>query len=155
MTTRETFLSRREFLKWIGVGGVAGTFAGFLLGGLRFLFPNVLYEPPTRFKVGKPGDFPLNQGTFLEKKQIFVFNTAEGFYAVSSICTHLGCSVRKSAKGFECPCHGSKFDENGDVLSGPAPRPLAWYRLNLGRTGDLIVDKQDPVDHKFRLKITA
>ena len=125
------------------------------MGGIRFLFPNVLYEPPSLFKVGKPSDFPLGQATFLEKKRLFIINADDGFYAISSICTHLGCNVRKAANRFECPCHGSKFDTDGKVVSGPAPRPLSWYRMKLSHSGDLMVDKAEVVDQHFRLKVIA
>jgi len=148
-------VSRRNFLKWIGAGGLISTLGGLFVGSLRFLVPNVLYEPPTLFKVGKPTDFPLGQTTFLEKKRLFIINAEDGFYAISSICTHLGCNIRKAADRFECPCHGSKFSAVGDVVSGPAPRPLQWYRMKLSRTGDLMVDKGDLVDHRFRLKVVA
>jgi Rieske Fe-S protein len=49
--------------------------------------------------------------------------------AVSIICSHLGCSVTWEAEKnqFICPCHSSAFDQHGDVLNSPAPRPLDYY----------------------------
>jgi len=67
--------------------------------------PEVLYEPPRRFPVGRPADFPPASVTFVGERRVFVFNTPEGFYAISAICTHLGCNVNHEAeKGFACPC---------------------------------------------------
>jgi Rieske Fe-S protein len=120
---------------------------------VRFLFPNVLYEPPSRFPVGLPQDFPPGSATFLPARRLFVFNTPQGFYAISSVCTHLGCNVRHDqGQGFTCPCHGSAFDGLGRVVSGPAPRSLAWFGLSLSSRGELVVDEQRLVDPDYRFK---
>jgi cytochrome b6-f complex iron-sulfur subunit len=118
----------------------------------RYLVPTVLYEPPARFTIGDPSRFPAGSVTFLEDRRLFLFNGSDGFYSVSSVCTHLGCNVKRAATGFECPCHGSRFDENGRVVQGPAPSPLAWYALSLSPRGDLIVDLERTVGPDFRLK---
>jgi cytochrome b6-f complex iron-sulfur subunit len=142
---------RREFFL-TGCVAVGLASAGFVVSTLRYLVPTVLYEPPARFTIGNPGRFPPGSVTFLEDRRVFLFNGAEGFYAVSSVCTHLGCNVKRAATGFECPCHGSRFDENGRVVHGPAPKPLAWYALSLSPRGDLIVDLERSVGPDFRLK---
>jgi cytochrome b6-f complex iron-sulfur subunit len=61
--------------------------------------------------------------------------------AISTTCTHLGCIIGPSATGFACPCHGSRFDQDGNVTGGPAPKPLPWYALSLAPNGELEVDK--------------
>ena len=143
--------SRREFFV-IGCSAVGLASAGFVVSTLRYLVPTVLYEPPARFTIGNPGRFPPGSVTFLEDRRVFLFNGAEGFYAVSSVCTHLGCNVKRAATGFECPCHGSRFDENGRVVRGPAPSPLAWFSLSLSPRGELIVDLDRKVGPDFRLR---
>ena len=60
--------------------------------------------------------------------------------AISNTCTHLGCVVATTEIGFDCPCHGSRFDADGTVLGGPAPRPLPWFRLSLSPSGEVEVD---------------
>ena len=151
-TTRATNgLDRRSFF-WVGWASIAAASVGFLVSTFRFLVPNVLYEPPSRFSIGRPGDFPPGTATFLEDHRLFVFNGAEGFYAISSTCTHLGCNVKKANQGFECPCHGSRFDDNGQVVRGPAPSPLSWYALTLSPRGDLVVDLERTVGPDFRLR---
>ena len=144
-------LDRRGFF-WVGWASIAAASAGFLVSTFRFLVPNVLYEPPSRFSVGPPAEFPPQTATFLEDHRLFVFNSADGFYAISSVCTHLGCNVKHGGKGFACPCHGSEFDENGRVVHGPAPKPLAWYALSLSPHARLVVDLDQPVNPEFRLR---
>jgi cytochrome b6-f complex iron-sulfur subunit len=143
--------SRREFFV-AGCAAIGLASAGFAVNTVRYLVPTVLYEPPSRFMVGKPGDFPPGSVTFLEDRRLFLFNSADGFYGLSSVCTHLGCNVKHAASGFECPCHGSKFDDNGGVIQGPAPAALAWYALSLSPRGELIVDLDRRVGPDFRLK---
>ena len=52
-----------------------------------------------------------------------------GFRAISATCTHLGCSVRPDGRGFRCPCHGSRYDAEGNNTGGPAPRPLPRFAV--------------------------
>jgi len=143
---------RREFFFLTGCAAVGLASAGFVVNTFRYLVPTVLYEPPARFTIGDPGRFPPGSVTFLEDRRLFLFNGTDGFYTVSSVCTHLGCNVKRTATGFECPCHGSRFDENGRVVRGPAPAPLAWYGLSLSPRGELIVDLDRAVGPDFRLK---
>jgi len=143
--------SRREFFV-AGCAAIGAATAGFGVSTFRYLVPTVLYEPPARFTVGSPGDFPPGSVTFLEDRRLFVFNGADGFFAISSVCTHLGCNVKRGGPGFECPCHGSRFDENGRVVHGPAPTPLAWYALSLSPRGEVIVDLDRTVGPDFRLR---
>ena len=146
--------SRRRF---VAVAGGAGLVAGALglLGALaRSVLPDVLYEPPRRFPVGRPGDFPPASVTFVSERRVFVFNTPDGFYAVSAVCTHLGCNVNHEPdKGFACPCHGSTFEEDGRVRTGPAAWPLPRFAMSLSRRGELIVDTRRTVGPDFRLKV--
>jgi nitrite reductase/ring-hydroxylating ferredoxin subunit len=143
-------IRRRMFA--VGCISLGAATAGFLAAIVRYLVPNVLYEPSRRFNIGPPSGFPAGSVTFLPDRQLYVFNQADGFYAVSSVCTHLGCTVKHAGSGFECPCHGSRFDGNGRVVQGPAPRPLAWYALSLSAYQQLVVDLDQPVGPDFRLR---
>jgi len=151
--TRPTVrLDRRTFF-WLGCVAIGSATAGFLVSTFRFLVPNVLYEPSSRFAIGPASEFPPDSVTFLDDRRLFVFNSADGFYAISATCTHLGCTVKRSATGFDCPCHGSRFDENGRVIRGPAPEPLAWYALSRSARGELVVDLDRRVAPDFRLRV--
>jgi Rieske Fe-S protein len=66
---------------------------------------------------------------------------AEGVYAVSRVCTHLGCIVKADARGFSCPCHGSEFAPDGTVLKGPAPKALPWLALSRVAGETYLVDE--------------
>lgn len=136
----------------VGCMAIGAATLGFLGATFRFLVPNVLYEPSRRFDIGSPQDFPPGSVTFLPDRRLYVFNSADGFYAISSICTHLGCNVKRGGPGFACPCHGSRFDEDGQVVHGPAPSPLAWYALSLSPHTQLVVDLDRQVGPAFRLR---
>ena len=142
----------RRWMFVVGCASIGAATTGFLAATLRFLVPNVLYEPSRRFDVGLPSDFPTGSVTFLPDRRLFVFNEADGFYCISSICTHLGCNVKRGGPGFECPCHGSQFDESGRVVHGPAPKSLAWYALSLSPHARLVVDLDQQVSPEFRLR---
>ncbi len=148
---RDAMSGRREFFV-VGAAAVGLATAGFVVNTFRYLVPTVLYEPPARFTIGQPDSFPSGSVTFLEDRRLFLFNGPDGFFTVSSVCTHLGCNVKRVATGFECPCHGSRFDENGRVVHGPAPTGLAWYALSLSPRGELVVDLERKVGPDFRLK---
>lgn len=153
-TSPEEETSRRKFLFLTGSATVIAGVLGFLGATVRYLFPNVLYEPPNRFPIGFAKDFPPGSVTFLATHQVFIFTTTQGFYAISSICTHLGCNVRYvTGDGFACPCHGSLYDKNGNVVAGPAPRPLPWFGMSLSSRGELVVDKGRLEKPDYRFKV--
>ena len=147
--------TRRKFLEMLGKISFFAAFGGIFTSTMRFMLPNVLYEPPTSFTIGTPDDFPPDSATFLEDSRMFVFRRPEGLFAISSICTHLGCNVRweEEIDGFECPCHGSSFDKNGKNTGGPAPKPLKWLKLTLESDQKLVVDTRNEVDRDFRLQV--
>lgn len=156
--------SRRRFLKDLGfyafLSAVVAQFAAFI----RFLMPDALKKPPHRIKIGAPQQFPQG-ATFIRSASLFVVRRQNEFYAISAICTHLGCTVNKERGHekeksldenfeFDCPCHGSQYDDEGRNISGPAPRPLQRFKLHLADDdGQLLVDLQENVDAAFRLCI--
>lgn len=151
----EPITSRRNFLELAGKFSFFAAFAGIFTSTMRFFLPNVLYEPPTSFLIGSKDDYPADSITFLEENRLFVFHVPAGLYAISSTCTHLGCNVNwnESRKGFDCPCHGSTFDQNGLNIGGPAPKPLQWYKLTMNQKDQLIVHTLKEVDKNFRFKV--
>ena len=74
-------------------------------------------------------------------RSVALFRDAAGIFAISTVCTHLGCIVKSEADGFHCPCHGSRFRPDGNVLKGPAPAPLKWLSVSRSEAGTYIVDE--------------
>jgi len=143
----EGAVSRRKFLSWVGVAWMAFTgsmaLAAVQIG--RFMFPNVLFEPPLVFKVGYPEEFAVGavDERFKEKYGVWVVRSEKEIYALISTCTHLGCTPNwLAAEGkFKCPCHGSGFYKSGINFEGPAPRPLERAAISLSDDGQIVVDK--------------
>lgn len=140
-------MDRRGFLSWFGIAWLsfAAATTGALSIVLRYLFPNVVFEPPTSFKAGLPSDYEVGvvDERWKEKFGVWMVRTAEGIYALSTICTHLGCTPNwlGNENKFKCPCHGSGFYKTGINFEGPAPRPLERLRISLAEDGQILVDK--------------
>ncbi len=147
-------LPRRGFLQ-LAFGWLAAIFAiaASTAASVRFLVPNVLFEPNQRFRAGKPDDYPEGSVTFLDEEQVFLLRQGNTFRCLSAICTHLGCTVNRTEQGYHCPCHGSVFDDQGKVKSGPAPRPLDWFLVELTKDNRLLVDKNQHVQSDKYLAI--
>ncbi|OYV78724.1 MAG: hypothetical protein B7Z73_19465 [Planctomycetia bacterium 21-64-5] len=148
--------NRRFFLgfalgSFLGVGftSLTATVGLWTLGTARFMFPNVLIEPPSKFKVGFPGDFAPGMVEEKFKAQFGVWVVKAEYqgqmeiYALRSVCTHLGCTPNwlEGEQKFKCPCHGSGFYKDGINFEGPAPRPLERYAIHLADDGQLEIDK--------------
>jgi cytochrome b6-f complex iron-sulfur subunit len=148
-------VSRRDVLNEIAFGALGITGIGSAVVAYRFLSPNVLFEPPTTFRAGSPDLYPQNSVTFLPNQQVYIVRTGDGFYAVSAVCTHLGCITqwKPEAEMIACPCHGSKFKPNGVKIEGPAPRPLPHFQIALTLDGELQIDKLEIVKPTQVLKV--
>jgi cytochrome b6-f complex iron-sulfur subunit len=147
---------RRSFLSFavgsfLGAGftSLAATVGLWTLGTARFMFPNVLIEPPSQFKVGFPSDFAPGMVEEKFKAQFGVWVVKAEYqgqlqiYALRTVCTHLGCTPNwlEGEQKFKCPCHGSGFYKDGINFEGPAPRPLERYSIHLADDGQLEIDK--------------
>lgn len=143
-------------LEAIGAGAIGIAAAGAALLTGQFLSPNVLFEPAASFKVGTPDLYAPDSVTFDAAHNVFVVRAPEGyFYALSAVCTHLGCVVNYKAdqKIIACPCHGSKFDTAGNVLHGPAPQPLQHFSVSINEHGLIVIDKSQIVAPGTVLKV--
>ena len=132
-----------------GFSLLAATHLLWLLGLARFMFPNVVIEPPTKFKAGRPEDYQPGQveTRFSNRFGVWIVrHEYEGqpqIYALRAYCTHLGCIPNwlDAEQKFKCPCHGSGFYKDGVNFEGPAPRPLERYAIRIAEDGQLEVDK--------------
>ena len=148
--SKSTQHSRRNFLKkfpvWAAIG--AGLLASLSL--LRQFVPR-LTRHQRRFKVGRVNRFPVNTFTYLADWKLFVYRDHQGIRAVSAICTHLGCVIERNDDGFQCPCHGSCYNDLGEVLSGAAPKNLPWFELQKDVDGQIVVDMGRTVSPEEKL----
>jgi cytochrome b6-f complex iron-sulfur subunit len=150
----KTTMPRRSFMSWMTLAWAA--FTASMLAALtataRFMFPNVLFEPPPTFKAGYPNEIQVGQvdERFKQKFAVWLVRTAydqyanaSGIFALSTVCTHLGCTPNwlEAEQKFKCPCHGSGYYKTGVNFEGPTPRPLERYAISLADDGQILVDK--------------
>ena len=126
------WFTRREFLSLTAWGCVFAGLGASVLAVLRYVIPQITYDPPSIFKIGKPEEYVPGEVTERLKKRYRIWvcrdGVAEGaaIYVIFARCTHLGCTPNwlEGQKKFKCPCHGSGFRRTGINFEGPAPRPL-------------------------------
>lgn len=146
--------TRRDFLETIGLswgflgwGSFILSMLGMLLYTVRFLFNNAPPQLKSEFRAGTVEDYePEVVDDKTKENGFWIIKHREGsqvlIYALSTTCTHLGCTPNWLAgeRKFKCPCHGSGFYITGVNFEGPAPRPLERYSIRLdGPT--IVVDK--------------
>jgi len=165
MADTDEGLTRREFINWFWVGWATFSIAVGAIATLvgRFMFPNVLFEKPMAFRAGKPDEYGVGvDERYKDTQNVWIVRSPEGFYVLSTTCTHLGCTPNwlSSEKKFKCPCHGSGFRMTGMNFEGPAPRPLERYSIALDDTGNIRIDKSRKIrdvlnwgDADFLLKV--
>jgi cytochrome b6-f complex iron-sulfur subunit len=149
-------MSRRGFFSWAAVAWVGFTVAigGCVTAMGRFMFPNVLFEPPTSFKAGNPADFSpgVVDTRFVDKYGVWIVNDQSRIYALIAICTHLGCPPAwlDTQNKFKCPCHGSGYYKSGVNFEGPTPRPLERARIFISPDdGQVVVDKSQKYQYEL------
>ena len=145
-------MPRRDFLGLSSLltAGAALLFA--TVGMLRLPKAAVLPVPARKFKVTLPETLAPGGAFQPPGRNVAVVRDGDGVYAVSLVCTHLGCIVKPSATGFDCPCHGSRFSSDGSVTHGPAPTALQWVEIT-GAEGSYTVDESVVVPQGTRLNV--
>jgi cytochrome b6-f complex iron-sulfur subunit len=135
----EAQLSRRNFLVLAGKSMLA--LCGLVGLGELLQYLSYQTEPsaPTQFDLGPAGDYPPGSRTLLPNAQAVLLHTEAGFIALSLVCPHLGCTVKPSEGGYACPCHGSRFNQDGSLRNGPASRPMKVLKVEETPDGRLIL----------------
>lgn len=140
-------MKRRNFIDVFFGGSLLATIAAFLYPVVRYVLPSkstgVVQNSVT---AAKAGELPPNAAKVFKfgSAPAVLINTAEGnLVALSAVCTHLTCTVRYDGETgtLFCPCHNGRFDLNGNVLSGPPPRPLDTYAVEISGP-DIIVSRK-------------
>jgi cytochrome b6-f complex iron-sulfur subunit len=131
---------RRDILGLSALGSLLAALAFAGLGMLRLPKAAVLTSPSKKFRVTFPESLAPGEAFVPPGRNVALFRDAEGVYAISTVCTHLGCIVKPVPEGFECPCHGSHFAADGSVLRGPAPKALPWRPVTISGS-DCLIDE--------------
>lgn len=132
-------VSRRDFIK-LSIKFLFGLISVLSLGGLvRFLNYKSHPELPSEFNLGDIAMYPLGSRTIRSDIPAVIYNDAGEIIAFSLTCTHLGCMVEENGEEFSCPCHGSRFGKDGQVLKGPAQKPLRRLHVEVQEDQALIL----------------
>jgi cytochrome b6-f complex iron-sulfur subunit len=144
---RDIPISRRNFLGLAFAGSLAALVGQGLAATLKFLQPPKVAGFGGLVLAGKVDEFPQGSVTRVMAGRFYILHNQDGLLAVYQKCTHLGCSVPwvEGEGQFHCPCHGSLFNRNGEVIGGPAPRPLETFRIEV-KNGEVWVDTSKPVN---------
>lgn len=139
-------ISRRSFLALLGVGACMGAASMVGAAAMGYLYPNAMKTAPSVFSLGRPQDVLATEGKlFIQKQKVFVEVSQGRVRCQTAVCTHLGCTVNAVETGYSCPCHGSTYDLLGFNTGGPAPRPLTYYQVYRGASGEVLVDKSKKI----------
>lgn len=143
--------TRRRFLQWL-LGGTLGlTALAAARISERFMQPPLPTSRPSPAKVAAVDAPAEGASLYMPTVRAYLMRDQAGFYAMTAICTHLGCLLDKSADGLVCPCHGSRYNRDGRNLTGPAPAPLNHLAVSWGKSGDLVIDPNIVVSPGERL----
>jgi cytochrome b6-f complex iron-sulfur subunit len=132
---------RRDFLGLAALWSAASAAMFAFIGVARLPRAAVIPAPSKKFRVSLPENLAEGAAVVPAGRSVALFRDAEGVYAISTVCTHLGCIVKSAPDGFHCPCHGSRFAPDGTVSKGPAPAPLTWLAVSKGDGGTFVVDE--------------
>jgi len=144
--------SRRGFLTWAYLSGLGLVTLQAAIAFLVFFWPRKTGVFGSKVTLGKAGDYPVGSVTYFIEGKFYLVRLPEGFLALYQKCPHLGCVVPwrpdftwdyqgKPVTGlFRCPCHGSTYLKNGQLIYGPAPRPMDLMKISIDPQGRIVVD---------------
>jgi len=149
-------ISRNQFFKKLGMGAISLTAAGSAIFMIDFLSPKVVRERSQVFNAGALENFKPGSVTLIAENRTYVVREKEGgIYAISAVCTHLGCLTRwnENTGVIACPCHGTKFAKTGNVIEGPSSKTLPRFSISLNENNEIIVDRTIHLDEDQILKV--
>ena len=143
-------MKRRDFLNKVAIGTASSVGAISIAAVITEIIPPAT-ESFSLLNIGQIDDFPINEFSFIPEKKIYLYRSRSHLRILSAVCTHLGCTIKKSENGFDCPCHGSHFDKTGQACSGPAARSLDRFKVSVDKQGLVTVDLNKYVKEDFQL----
>jgi len=145
----ERAINRRQFLAWAWGVSLAGLFGQAGVALLQFFRPRLDAGGfGGDIAAGTIEEFEPGSVNYILRGRVYISRLEDGgFLAMWQRCTHLGCTVpwREEEGLFHCPCHSSLFNTKGEVLGGPAPRPLDIFPIEIV-DGDVLVDTSTPIE---------
>ena len=134
----------------MAVGTATGVGAVSLAAVITEILPPET-ESFSRLKIGHIDDYPINEFSFIPENKIYLFRGRRQIRVLSGVCTHLGCTIKNTDQGFDCPCHGSHFDKTGKACSGPASRSLDRLNVEVNKQGLITVNLNKYVTEDLKL----
>ena len=147
----EPRLSREGFLRLVSRAALWLTGGASLVGLLQYLSYETDPPPQSVFPVGTPDSYMIGATSIIPGARAVLYREKDGFWAVSLVCSHLGCTTEEAGSGYRCPCHGSGYDRQGRVLNGPAKLPLRAVWVDVDSGGNLVLDisREAPAGYRF------
>jgi len=152
-------VTRRLWFRWVGWGAVLAVLGQWSIGFISFFTPKRLGAFGGTVPAGVASDFKIGDVKVIREGKFYVTRVPEGFFALYWKCPHLGCTVPWAEgdpamtgppgageqaftdKGrFKCPCHGSIYNRYGQIIQGPAPRPMDLFPLKIDGSGKISVE---------------
>jgi cytochrome b6-f complex iron-sulfur subunit len=146
-------VGRRRLLQWLAGGALSIAAVAMARVGVRFMTPPITTPRPAPVTVPAAEAPVKNTGRYIAPARAYLMQDAGGYYALSATCTHLGCLLEQGEGGLQCPCHGSRFDQSGAVIAGPAQKPLAHLAVARNDQGDFVIDSSQTVNVAMRLSM--
>ena len=143
-------MKRRDFLNKVAIGTATGVGAVSLAAVITEILPPET-ESFSHIKIGHIDDYPINEFSFIHQHKIYLYRSRSQIRVLSGVCTHLGCTIKNTEQGFDCPCHGSHFDKTGKACSGPASRSLDRLKADVNKQGLITVNLKKYVTEDFKL----
>jgi cytochrome b6-f complex iron-sulfur subunit len=135
-------MARRDFLGTAALASATAALGFGAIGALQLPKAAILPSPSKKFRAALPETMVPGTPFIPPGRSVAIMRGDKGgLYALSIVCTHLGCIVKPSETGFDCPCHGSRYKPDGTVVRGPAPKALKWLAVSSAGAGGVIVDE--------------
>jgi cytochrome b6-f complex iron-sulfur subunit len=144
-------LSRVGFLRLVSRAALWLTGGASLVGLLQYLSYETDPPPQAIFTIGTPASYRVGTATVVPGARAVLYRENDGFWALSLVCSHLGCTTEEDGNGYRCPCHGSRYDLQGRVLNGPAKQALKAVWVGLDAGGNLQIDISREAPEGYRL----
>ncbi|MEW6378921.1 MAG: Rieske 2Fe-2S domain-containing protein [bacterium] len=135
--TQTSYLAttRRVFLNIFTGGIIGGLLSLFLYPIVRFLIPPQGNSQDPDVVQINGAEIPVGRSKVINYKNTptIIIRNGQDIVALTAVCTHLGCIVQwdEVSQEIVCPCHAAKYDLNGNVKSGPAPKPLTLVKARI------------------------